>query len=94
MTKGLGIYFPTDNPANKAVLHYIGHEGLSRKAPHGDAKHKKLFFHTKFSILKNLQECPEIEKAIKIYKHMANKDGHGIVSKPRTVKQVHNVRTA
>lgn len=90
------VYFPVSNPDNIAVIHYIGNEKLSRKAPHGNAKHDKPFFRSKPSVIKDLQERPEIEKAHKIYKDMVceNKDGHDAVSKPRNVKQVHNVRAA
>ena len=90
------VYFPVQNSENIAVIHYIGDENLSDKAPHGNAKHGKPFFRTKPSVLKDLQERPEIEKAHKIYKDMVceNKDGHEAVSKPRNVKQVHNIKAA
>ena len=85
-----------ENPNNVAVIHYIGNENLSTKAPHGNAKHDKPFFRTQPSVLKDLQKRPEIEKAYKIYKDMVceNKEGHEAVTKPRNVKQVHNVRAA
>ena len=39
---------------------------------------------------------PDVEKAHKVYKEMVseNKDGHEAVTKPRNVKQFHNVRAA
>ena len=45
---------------------------------------------------RKVQKRPEIEKAHKIYKDMVceKKEGHEAVSKPRNVKQIHNVRTA
>ena len=88
------VYFPFENPQNVAVVHYIGDESLSAKAPHGNAQHEKPFFRTQPSVLRELQARPDVEKAHKIYKEMVceNKEGHEAVTKPRNVKQVHNVR--
>ena len=85
-----------ENPQNVAVVHYIGDESISSKAPRGNAKHEKPFFRTQPSALRELQAQPDVEKAHKIYKEMVceNKDGHEAVTKPKNLKQVHNVRAA
>ena len=85
-----------ENPQTVGVVHYIGDESISSKAPHGNAKHEKPFFRTQPSVLRELQARPDVEKAHKIYKEMVckNKDGNEAVTKQRNVKKVHNVRAA
>lgn len=90
------VYFPIHDPQSVCVVHYIGDESISPMLPHGNSKKNQPFFKTKPSVLEQLREKPEIEKPHKIYKDMIceNTTGHDAVSKPRNVKQVHNIKAA
>ena len=78
------------------IVHYPGDATVSEPSPHGNSKKTQPFFRTKPSVVHDLEQKTEVEKAHKVYKNLVceNTTGHDAVSKPRNLKQLHNIRAA
>ena len=88
------VYFPVEIPDEVCIVHYLGDATVSEPSPHGNSKKTQPFFRTKPSVLHDLEKKTEVEKAHKVYKNLVceNTTGHDAVSKPRNLKQLHNIR--
>jgi len=90
------VYFPLETPDSVCIVHYLGDSNISEIAPHGNSKKTQPFFRAKPSVIHEMELKTELEKPHKVYKNLVcdNTTGHDAVSKPRNLKQLHNLRAA
>ena len=76
------------------IVHYMDDESISKPHAHGNSKKQtKLFFPTKRSVLKDIEERVAHTESHKLYKESVSKStNNAYVDAPRNPKQVANLR--